>query len=209
MDKEEGFTGELQVRINMWINDAERVRQIVSALSDEYSRKIIGATISQAKSPEQMSEENGIPLSTCYRRIHDLVALSLIQVNKIDLASGKKSVLYRSLYKNILVKFESDELAVDLVPNTSSPCDNLVDMWKTVQGETKDIKLQQSISVRDCDFCQLKDAICKIFVTGDSQSYFSVCADCEKKMHERNTIKAVESLAQERMSQTVLSRTRN
>jgi hypothetical protein len=206
MHKEGSFTGELQVWINMWINDAQRIRQIVSALADEYSRKIIRSTISQAKSPEQISEENGIPVSTCYRRIHDLVALSIIQVNKIDLANGKKSVLYKSVYKDILVKFESNELAVDLVPNTNSPSDNLDDKWRTLQGEEKNAKTQTNIVIRDCDLCQLKDITCKIFVTGDSQSYLSVCATCENKMHERNTIKAVESLAQKRMSQTLISR---
>ena len=98
----------------MWINDAQRVRAIVNALSDEYSKKIIAATIIEAKSPEQISAEQGIPPSTCYRRIHDLALLSIIHVNRIDLVNGKKSVLYKSSYKNILIKFESNELSVDL-----------------------------------------------------------------------------------------------
>lgn len=190
----------------MWINDAEKVRKIVSALSDEYSRKIIAATISKAKSPEQISEEEAIPLSTCYRRIHDLLALSIIHVNKIDLADGKKSVLYKSAYKNILVKFESNELAVDLDPNTNSPSDNLSNMWKTMKGETNGITAPPNVAIQDCDLCQAKDTACKVFVTGDSKSYISVCAKCEKKMRQRNTIKAVENVAHERMSQAILNK---
>jgi predicted DNA-binding ArsR family transcriptional regulator len=206
MHKEGGFTGELQDWMVMWINDVEKVRAIVNALSDEYSRKIIAATVPKAKSPEQISEEQGIPVSTCYRRIHDLLTLSIIHVSRIDLANGKKSVLYKSAYKNILVKFESNELAVDLVPNTNSPSDNLSDMWSTIQGQTNNIPSAPTIVIQDCDLCQSKDGICKVFVTGDSKSYLSVCAECEKRMHERNTIRAVENVARERVAQSVLNR---
>lgn len=192
----------------MWINDVGKVRALVNALSDDYSRKIIAATVPEAKSPEQISEEQNIPVSTCYRRIHDLLALSIIHLNRIELANGKKSVLYKSAYKNILVKFESGELAVDLLPNTGSPSDNLSDMWKTLQGDTSNFTSEPSVVVRDCDLCQSSDAVCKVFVTGDSKSYLSVCADCEKRMHERNTIKAVENVAQERIAQSLLNRSK-
>jgi hypothetical protein len=192
----------------MWINEVEKVRSIVNALSDEYSRKIISATIPMAKSPEEISDEQGIPVSTCYRRIHDLLTLSIINVSKIDLSNGKKSVLYKSAYKNILVKFESDELAVELVPNTNSPVDNLSDMWKTVQGEAENVITSSAIVVQDCDFCQSSNVVCKVFVTGDSKSYLSVCGDCEKKMHERSTIRAVESVAHRRIAQSMSGRTK-
>ncbi len=208
MHKEVSFTGELQDSMTMWINDVEEVRAIVNALSDEYSRKIIAATVLKAKSPEQISEEQGIPVSTCYRRVHDLLSLSIIHVSKIDLANGKKSVLYKSAYKNILVKFEPNELAVDLVPNTNSPDDNLSDMWKTIQEEAKKIENPPALTIQDCDLCQASDVMCKVFVTGDSKSYLSVCADCEKTMHERNTIRAVEHVAHERIAQSMLNRTK-
>lgn len=190
----------------MWINDPDKVRAIVGAVSDEYSKRIIAATMSEAKSPEQISSEQCIPVSTCYRRIHDLLLLSIIHVNKIDLASGKKSVLYKSSYKNILIKFEANELQVELVPNL----DNEPDEERSSnisKGEGRDIPaIPQSGLITDCDLCQTKNAICKVFVTGDSKSYLSVCQKCERKMNERNTIKAVEATAHARLAQAVLSK---
>jgi predicted transcriptional regulator len=177
----------------MWDTSPEKVHAIVSALSDDYSMKIIASTVSEAKSPEQISQENNIPMSTCYRRIHDLVTLSIIQVSKIDLENGKKSVLYKSAYKDILVKFEGHELAVDLIPNNPAEEDAVH-------------KLQSpAVLVQDCDLCQSKDGVCKVFVTGDSQSYISVCANCEKTMHDRNTIRSIENLTHERLAQAPLA----
>jgi hypothetical protein len=193
----------------MWINDADKVRAIVGSVSDEYSKRIIASTMTEAKSPEQISSEQHIPVSTCYRRIHDLLVLSIIRVDKIDLASGKKSVLYRSTYKNILIKFEANELRVDLVPNADG--DDLNSQNGTIETiNENDVNhaIPQSGLVGDCDLCQTKNAVCKIFVTGDSKSYLSVCQKCERKMHERNTIKAVEATTHERLTQAVLNRTR-
>jgi hypothetical protein len=187
----------------MRINEAGKAQGIVNALSDEYSRRIIATTISEAKSPEQISEQNGIPVSTCYRKMHDLVALSILQVSKIEIANGKKSVLYKSTCKNILVKFASNELAVEVVPNTNSPDDNLAEMWKTVR-DTNVVKPEPSVVKRDCDICHSNEVNCKVFLAGDSKSYLSVCGDCEKRMHERATIKAVENVAHRRIAQSVL-----
>jgi predicted transcriptional regulator len=181
----------------MWNNDPGKVRAIINALSDEYSMKIIASTISEAKSPEQISHENNIPVSTCYRRIHDLVALSIIQVSKIDLEDGKKSVLYKSVYKDILVKFENNELTVDLVYNTY---ENRTAETSEVE-EDKDSRLRSIIVLQDCDLCQSKGEICKIFVTGDSRSYLTVCRTCEKRMHDRNTIRAIETLTRNRLAE--------
>jgi hypothetical protein len=189
----------------MWINNTEKVRAIVGALSDEYSKRIIAATISAAKSPEQIRAEQGIPLSTCYRRIHDLLVLSIIHVDRIDLANGKKSVLYKSAYKNILIKFESNELVVDLVPNTET--ENSPEISKAGACETKSGSAVPPNGVTgDCDLCQTQDTLCKVFVTGDSKSYLSVCQKCEKKMYERNTIKAIHTTTRERMAQSVFNK---
>lgn len=194
---------------NMWINDTKRVRAIVGALSDEYSKRIIAATISSAKSPEQIRAEQCIPLSTCYRRIHDLLVLSLIHVDRIDLANGKKSVLYKSAYKNIMIKFESNELVVDLVPNSDNE-NSLEDSSSSSNasaGETKGGSAVPPSGVTgDCDLCQTRDTVCKVFVTGDSKSYLSICQKCEKKMYERNTIKAIHTTTRERMAQDVLNK---
>jgi predicted transcriptional regulator len=189
----------------MWISDAEKVRAIVNALSDEYSKKIMVATTNEAKSPEQISSEQNIPVSTCYRRIHDLLVLSIIRVNRIDLANGKKSVLYKSAYKNIVVKFEKTELQVDLVPNTDSTKEVLVESLATGADDSNNVVPPSGV-IRDCDLCQADDVVCKVFVTGDSKSYLSVCERCERKMKDRDTIRAVENVAKDRLAQSVYSK---
>lgn len=116
--------------------DPEKVREIARTLSDEYSRKILAATIEQAKSPEEISNEQAIPGSTCYRRIHELVSLSMIRVRRVVLTDGKKVFFYKSVYKQIRVKFELNELSVELVPNTSFSPYNLEDMRENTKGKT-------------------------------------------------------------------------
>lgn len=205
------ISGELHViygaKMSMWVNDEEKVQAIIGLLSDEYSRKIVAAAVTEGKSAEQLSDEQNIPVSTCYRRIHNLLALSLLRVSTIDVSNGKKSVFYRSAYKDILIKFESSKMDVKLIPNESSPRDHLAEMLTNVQGKSANNNGNPEIISQDCDLCQSKDASCKIFVAGDSQSHLSICEQCERKMHERNTIRAAEATlaARQRVRQNIMN----
>jgi DNA-binding Lrp family transcriptional regulator len=86
------------------ITEPDRVQALVQGLADEYSRKILLSAIPVAKSVEDISRENDIPLSTCYRRVHELLDAQILIVEKIIVTSdGKKYELMRSAYRAVKV----------------------------------------------------------------------------------------------------------
>lgn len=102
----------------MEIVDASRVQSLVQGLADEYSRKIIISAIAAPKSVEDMSRENNIPLSSCYRRVHELLDAQLLVVEKIIVTKeGKKYELLRSAYRSVTVSFANGVMKVDVVIN--------------------------------------------------------------------------------------------
>ena len=120
----------------MEITDPERIQSIVQSLSDEYSRKILLSAISRAKSVEDLSKENDIPLSTCYRRVHELVETQTLVVEKIIVTpDGKKYELLRSAYKTISVNFEDGAIKVEASINEDVE-EKLRRMWISMK-ETK------------------------------------------------------------------------
>ena len=102
----------------MQIEDPSKVRALVQGLADDYSRKILLSAIPAAKSVEDMSRENDIPLSTCYRRVHELVDAQMLVVEKIIVtADGKKYEMLRSAYRAISVSFDGGTMKVEATVN--------------------------------------------------------------------------------------------
>ena len=98
----------------MEISEPSRVQALVQGLADEYSRKILLSAIPKAKSVEDMSRENDIPLSTCYRRVHELLDSQILVVEKIIVTpEGKKYELLRSAYRAVNVTFDGGVMKVD------------------------------------------------------------------------------------------------
>ncbi len=91
---------------------------LLSSLADEYSRKILLTTLYEAKSVEDLSRAQNIPISTCYRRVNEMKELGLLIVEKTVLTEdGKKFELYRSAFRSIKMDFENGELVIDAVLN--------------------------------------------------------------------------------------------
>lgn len=110
------------------------VSTIIQAVSDEYSRKIILATSEKPKSVEELSAENGIPLSTCYRRVHELVDGGIMLIDKITITpEGKKFETFRSAFKSIQISFEKEGLVVTAIPNEDI-AGKLQRMWFSMRG---------------------------------------------------------------------------
>ena len=98
------------------MNNAKAI-EIIRTLSDDYSRKIVLATITKPLTIDAISEEHDIPISTCYRRIHDLEEKGIIRSEPIITDDGKRAYLYRSTFKRATISFASDEFAVKVKPN--------------------------------------------------------------------------------------------
>ncbi len=117
------------------ITEPERVQSLVQGLADEYSRKILLSAIPAAKSVEDMSREDDIPLSTCYRRVHELLDAQLLIVEKIIVTSdGKKYELLRSAYRAVTVSFAGGVMKVDATVN-EDVAEKLRRLWMSMRAE--------------------------------------------------------------------------
>ena len=117
----------------MEISEPSRIQALVQGLADEYSRKILLSTIPKAKSVEDMSSENDIPLSTCYRRVHELLDNQILVVEKIIVTpDGKKYELLRSAYRAVNVTFDGGVMKVDAIIN-EDVAEKLRRLWLTMK----------------------------------------------------------------------------
>jgi predicted transcriptional regulator len=116
------------------VSDSAKALEVVKALSDEYSRKIVLSIISKSMPIEEISKEQHIPISTCYRRIHELQSYGIVKVDKTVIqADGKKYVCYKTSFRNALISLDSGEVKVDVVLNKEDGSDRLHDMWSAVK----------------------------------------------------------------------------
>ena len=102
----------------MEVSDECKAIEVVKALSDDYSRKIILSIVSNCLPIEEISREQNIPISTCYRRVHEMLRFGVIRpAQTIIREDGKKFVCYKSAIKNATIQLDSGELKVDVVLN--------------------------------------------------------------------------------------------
>jgi predicted transcriptional regulator len=115
------------------VADKSKALEVVKVFADEYSRKIVLAIIANSLPIEEISKEQNIPISTCYRRIHEMLNYGIVRADRTIIQDdGKKYVCYKSSFKNATIQLESGELKVDLVPNRG-PLDKLGDSWSTLR----------------------------------------------------------------------------
>ncbi|MEM0449847.1 MAG: winged helix-turn-helix domain-containing protein [Methanomassiliicoccales archaeon] len=82
-------------------------------LTDEYSVKILVATIRVPKSAQDISEAFNIPIAACYRRIRDLEKEGLLVCTERRLSrQGKRVSYYLSMLKSAYVFFDNGHLRV-------------------------------------------------------------------------------------------------
>jgi hypothetical protein len=113
----------------------ERLKDnVMKALADDYARRILLATLANAKSALDLSREHEIPISSVYRRIHDLVEGGLLAIERsIITEDGKRFELYRSTVKAIQIRFEAGSVSVDLTPSEDM-VSKFFRMWNTLRG---------------------------------------------------------------------------
>jgi len=99
----------------MMVEEQERKDAVLLAMSDHYMRRILAATMVEDKSIEEISKEKLVPVSTCYRRVHELVGLHLLRIERTVITeSGKKYETYRSAFRDAKISMSSGELAVEV-----------------------------------------------------------------------------------------------
>lgn len=112
--------------------DMLRVSQL---LTDEYSVKILVATVRQPRSAQDIAGKFGIPIAACYRRIKDLESAGLLVCQERRLSQqGKRVSYYISMLKNAYVFFEDGHLRVKFQLKTGG-ADRFGTDWHEVQLE--------------------------------------------------------------------------
>jgi len=100
------------------ITNPVTAQALVQALADEYSRKIMLSTIPSPKSVEDLSTEDGIPLSTCYRKVTELTEDHILVVERMIMTpAGKKYAIYRATIEGVHVDMGPGSLNVTVKPN--------------------------------------------------------------------------------------------
>ena len=98
--------------------DSALRKAILKALSDEYSRTIMNYTIEKPKSVVDISKDCDVPMTTAYRRVHELEDNKILKITgSIVTDDGKKYFLYQNRLKAIYVVFGLDALDVQIVEN--------------------------------------------------------------------------------------------
>ncbi|MEM4311305.1 MAG: winged helix-turn-helix domain-containing protein [Nitrososphaerales archaeon] len=123
----------------MKILDEDAKDRVIRALSDRYSRIIVFSTIEKARSAIDLSQETNIPISTVYRRIHELQQAGLIVAERSVLSEdGKRYELYRSTIKVIKVNFGSNSVEVEVIPN-EDVIGKFLRLWSEIKGASKNL----------------------------------------------------------------------
>jgi len=77
-------------------------------MSDEYSKRILGCSVVKGRTVEEICLEQGIPQSTCYKRVRQLVQAGVMIVERIAASySGQKYAVYRSVFSRMDVSWEN------------------------------------------------------------------------------------------------------
>lgn len=98
--------------------DSKLKKDILKALSDEYSRTIMNFTIEKPKSVVEIVKECDIPMTTAYRRVNELEENKILKVTgSVVTDDGKKYFLYQNRLKSIYVIFGLEALDVQIVEN--------------------------------------------------------------------------------------------
>jgi DNA-binding Lrp family transcriptional regulator len=91
---------------------------ILGALGDASSRRILTSAMARGKTVEEISEEENLPLSTCYRRVREFLDDGLMVLEKLILTrTGKRYAIYRTSFTGVSVRFTSEETVVEATPN--------------------------------------------------------------------------------------------
>ena len=103
-------------------------------LTDEYVMKILAATFKEPKSAQELSLRFKIPIAVCYRKIHELEAVGLLEcVDRVLTREGKRVRLYQSQVINAYMFFQKGKLRVKL-ELSSFPTREIDTTWNALES---------------------------------------------------------------------------
>ncbi len=98
-------------------------------LTEEYTGKILLATMGKPKSAYELSDKLGVPISICYRKIKLLEDSGLISCAERRLTrEGKRISLYRSNVRNAQIFLERNKIRAMLEMTDGTTRDTFYDI---------------------------------------------------------------------------------
>ena len=91
------------------------LEKLMRLLTDEYAVKILTTCYSAEKSAIELSQELNVPIAACYRRLHQLKEVDLVEEIERVTLKGKKIKYYNSNIKSITIKIERNSVSIELI----------------------------------------------------------------------------------------------
>lgn len=105
--------------------------EVLHVLGNEYNPEILQAT-HQPMSAQDLSDELGVPIATCYRRIEELTDAELLELHDRPLSDEHRRInVYRRNVEEIRVQFDEEDCVVS-VQERSEIQNKLDDVWRTL-----------------------------------------------------------------------------
>jgi predicted ArsR family transcriptional regulator len=103
---------------------------ILQILGNKYSAEILDAT-DEPQSAQELSDELGIPIATCYRRIDELAEHNLLELHDNILSDDRRRIkVYRRNVETVQVDFE--EALTVTVEERTKVTNKLDEAWRTL-----------------------------------------------------------------------------
>ena len=104
--------------------------ELLQALGNKYSADILEAT-DEPRSAQELSDELGIPIATCYRRIDELTEHNLLELHDNILSDDRRRIkVYRRNVDAVRAQFD-ETLTVDIDERTEVT-NKLDEAWRTL-----------------------------------------------------------------------------
>jgi hypothetical protein len=95
------------------VGPGPREDAVLDALGDPVVRRILVATDRQARTAPELSQTTGVPLTTLYRKLHELEAAQLLGVERSAITpDGKRVDFYRSRVEEVHVELRTGRFSL-------------------------------------------------------------------------------------------------
>lgn len=102
--------------------------EIIEVLGNKYNPEILDAA-SEPKSAQELSNQLGVPIATCYRRINELTTADLLELHDQPLSDEHRRIkVYRRRVDEVSISF-SDGLGIEL-KERSEVKNKLDEVWR-------------------------------------------------------------------------------
>ncbi len=106
--------------------------ELIEVLGNKYNTDILSAT-TDPKSAQDLSDELGVPIATCYRRINELTDTELLTLHDRPLSDEHRRIkVYRRNVDEIEISFENG-VSVD-ISERSVVKNKLDDVWRSMSS---------------------------------------------------------------------------